>query len=159
MPLTSLRLLIAFVPWPLHHQVIAENETDAIKDLTGVAARIAEGPPQEPAAAAADGDASHTAAPAAAAAVGDDSDVEMLDSPQQQQNGQNPADVIDPTQPIGKLLMVSAAAAGLAAAAVRCQLLAEQEEREIQRLMVVIADLQQKKVDAKTKLFVEITQV
>lgn len=138
-------------------QVIAENDITALQDLTHGATRIAAGPPEEPATAADGGDGP---VQAAAAANSESGDVLMQEQPQQQQDGEQPPNgVPEPNQPVSKQLMVSAAAAGLAAAAVRCQLLAEQEEREIQRIMVVIADLQQKKVDAKTKLFVEITQV
>jgi SWI/SNF related-matrix-associated actin-dependent regulator of chromatin subfamily C len=67
----------------------------------------------------------------------------------QQQQEQQPA---DPSQPIDKQLMMSAVAAGLAAAATRAKLLAMAEEREIQRLMVGLVHDAAKRVDAKLNL-------
>eukprot|EP00775_Hariotina_reticulata_P005697 gene5697-5935_t len=58
--------------------------------------------------------------------------------------------------PISQQLTLAAAAAGLAAAAVRAKQLAEAEEREIQRLMVTLVDIQTKKVNYKEKLLLEL---
>jgi hypothetical protein len=55
--------------------------------------------------------------------------------------------------------MLAAVAAGLAAAASRAQQAAWAEERDMQRLMVMVADAQLRKVAAKTKLLAEMTQV
>ena len=46
-----------------------------------------------------------------------------------------------------------AAATGLAAAAVRAKLLADAEEREVQRLIISIAEAQMKKIEAKMRSF------
>jgi SWI/SNF related-matrix-associated actin-dependent regulator of chromatin subfamily C len=46
-----------------------------------------------------------------------------------------------------------AAATGLAAAAVRAKLLADAEEREIQRLVISVAEAQMKKIEAKMRGF------
>lgn len=62
-------------------------------------------------------------------------------------------------RPINATAMKVAAAAALAAAAVRAKLLAEQEEREIQRLVVGVVDAQMKKIEAKLKYMEELDQV
>jgi len=62
------------------------------------------------------------------------------------------AAAVDPQRPIDKRLLMSAVAAGLAAAATRAKQLAFAEEREIQRCMVGLVDVAAKKVDAKVTL-------
>lgn len=52
-----------------------------------------------------------------------------------------------------------AAATALSAAAVKAKLLAEQEEREIQRLVVTVVDSQLKKIEAKLKYSEELDKV
>jgi hypothetical protein len=54
---------------------------------------------------------------------------------------------------------MAAVAAALAAAAARAKQQAWAEERDIQRLMVMVADAQLRKVAAKTKVLAEMTQV
>lgn len=79
--------------------------------------------------------------------------IESQAADQQQQQEQKQA---DPSQPIDKQLMMSAVAAGLAAAATRAKLLAMAEEREIQRLMVGLVHDAAKRVDAKVNLLMQL---
>jgi hypothetical protein len=60
---------------------------------------------------------------------------------------------------VSKQLNLAAVAAALAAAAARAKQQAWAEERDIQRLMVMVADAQLRKVALKTKLLAEMTQV
>ena len=58
-----------------------------------------------------------------------------------------------PNEPPTTLQMQTAAAAALAAAAVKAKLLADQEEREIQRLVNQVMEAQLARLDAKVKQF------
>jgi SWI/SNF related-matrix-associated actin-dependent regulator of chromatin subfamily C len=146
-------------------QVLVEADAAAAADLA-VSVRIAAGPPAAAGAgAAADGangePADAEAAAAGEAAAGGSTANGAADGLQEAAaaaaNGE-PA-VPDPSRPVSKQLNLAAVAAALAAAAARAKQQAWAEERDIQRLMVMVADAQLRKVAAKTKLLAEMTQV
>jgi SWI/SNF related-matrix-associated actin-dependent regulator of chromatin subfamily C len=153
-------------------QVLVEGDAAAAADLA-VSARIAAGPPAPAAAAAAvNGDAAADGAAAAgveaAAAAAEAAGNGNAANGTAEEGGQEAAaaaaangdpPVPDPARPVSKQLMLAAVAAGLAAAAARAKQQAWAEERDMQRLMVMVADAQLRKVAAKTKLLAEMTQV
>jgi hypothetical protein len=155
-------------------QVLVEGDEAAAKDLYPSMASLAAAAAAAAASAAGDAtceardghDTADASAAAAAAAAADgikpEGDAMDVDGTASATAGEAVSvnnvlpPVVDPNQPISQQLTLAAAAAGLAAAAARAKQLAEAEEREIQRLMVTLVDIQTKKVDYKEKLLQEL---
>jgi len=80
---------------------------------------------------------------------GDAMDVDESETVRNGRGGERTAADVPVTDKIAR----EAAATGLAAAAVRAKLLADAEEREVQRLIISIAEAQMKKIEAKMRSF------